>query len=299
MGSRILKRRGAYATAAVGMMLTATVAAGCGGGDSSGSSRSGDPSGPVKVLYAGSLTELMEHELGPAFEKESGATFQGYAAGSTELAQQITGKVRRGDVFISASPDADTAAGSFVTWYATFASSPVLIGYNPKSKFAADFKTKPWYRVISEPGIRVGRTDPKLDPKGEKTVAAIDEAASRLHRPQLEQTLAKFPVYPEETLTGRLQSGQLDAAFFYSIESRAIGVPTVDIKPASQQAVYTVTVLKGAPDEQAAEAFVRYLLGAKGTAALRHAGFQLVSPPTLSGHKGAVPSSLRPVVGGG
>lgn len=285
------------ATAAVLAVL-----AGCGGSSSSGTAASsGDASasGPVKVLYAGSLTSLMEHTLGPAFTKATGDRVQGYAAGSTELAQQIKGKVRQGDVFISASPDADTAAGDAVSWYATFATSPVVIGYNPKSKYAAAFKSKPWYDVIAEPGIRVGRTDPRLDPKGEKTVSAVDDAAARLHRPQLERALSKFPVYPEETLVGRLQSGQLDAAFFYSIESAELKVPTVAIKPADESATYTVTVLRGAPHEHGAEAFVRYLLGSRGTAMLHDAGFELVTPPSLAGDKATVPSALQSTVGAG
>jgi molybdate/tungstate transport system substrate-binding protein len=36
----------------------------------------------VNVLYAGSLVNLMERSVGPAFEKETGLHFQGYAAGS-------------------------------------------------------------------------------------------------------------------------------------------------------------------------------------------------------------------------
>ena len=35
----------------------------------------------VNVLYAGSLVNLMEHGVGPAFEKASGEQFQGYAGG--------------------------------------------------------------------------------------------------------------------------------------------------------------------------------------------------------------------------
>src|SRR5580698_1428003 len=100
----------------------------------------------VNVLYAGSLVNLMERSVGPAFEKETGLHFQGYAAGSNKIANEIKGKLRRGDVFISASPKVNTslmgaANGDHVTWYVTFAESPLMIGYNPRSKFAADFKT--------------------------------------------------------------------------------------------------------------------------------------------------------------
>jgi molybdate/tungstate transport system substrate-binding protein len=85
----------------------------------------------------------MEHSLGPKFEQASGDTFQGFSAGSSALASQIKGKVRQGDVFISASPSVNNdlqgpANGNWVPWYVKFASAPLVIGYNPNSKFAAD-----------------------------------------------------------------------------------------------------------------------------------------------------------------
>jgi molybdate/tungstate transport system substrate-binding protein len=55
------------------------------------------------------------------------------------------------------------ANGDWVSWYITFAQSPLVIGYNATSKFAAEFKTKPWYQVLQEPGIRIGRTNPQFD----------------------------------------------------------------------------------------------------------------------------------------
>ena len=78
----------------------------------------------VNVLYAGSLVNLMEHSVGPAFNKQTGLNFQGYAAGSNKIANEIKGKLRRGDVFISASPKVNTTLmgadnGDHVTWYVT------------------------------------------------------------------------------------------------------------------------------------------------------------------------------------
>ena len=132
-------------------------------------------SADVDVLYAGSLVSLMERGIGPAFEAAAGETFRGYGGGSNGLANQIKGKLRRGDVFVSANPavnDALTgsANGDWESWYVNFAQSPLVIGYNPSSRFAEALRTKPWQEVLREPGIRIGRTDPKLDPKGALTV---------------------------------------------------------------------------------------------------------------------------------
>ena len=71
--------------------------------------------------------------------------------------------------------------------------------------------------MLTQPGILVGRTEPKLDPKGVLTVEAVDNAARKLHDPKLKSALSSFPVYPETALVGRLQSGQLDAGFFYAV----------------------------------------------------------------------------------
>jgi len=292
----------------VGVVL-ALVAAGCGSSSSSSTSSAGagkpaaSGHGKVSVLYAGSLVNMMEHDLGPAFAGATHYSYEGVGAGSTELVAQIKGKVRVGDVFISASPKANdglegTANGDWVSWYATFAKAPLVIGYNPQSSFAAQFRTKPWYKVITEPGIRVGVTDPKLDPKGKLTVQAMDEAAAKLGLPELKAGVSRFTVFPEEDLVGRLEAGQLDAGFFYSNEAKEQHIPTVPITPVAASAMYTVTILEGAPNPSGAEAFVSYLLGPTGRATLQRHGLTVLSP-TVTGSAGAVPAGLRSLLGAG
>jgi len=60
--------------------------------------------GRVDVLYAGSLVNQMKRGVEPAFDKTTGAKFQGYAGGSFMLANQIKSGLRQGDVLISANP---------------------------------------------------------------------------------------------------------------------------------------------------------------------------------------------------
>ncbi len=262
--------------------------------------------GTVNVLYAGSLVNLMEHGVGPAFDKAMGDHFQGYAGGSAGLANQIKGKLRHGDVFISASPKVNTnlmgaANGNWVSWYVTFAQSPLVIGYNPSSKYAADFKTKPWYQVLAEPGIKIGRTDPKLDPKGALTLTLMKQAETFYKNPGLSQKVLGAPenpaqVLPEETLVGRLQSGQLDVGFFYSTETSDAKIPALSL-PAqiAPKAVYTVTILHDAPNAAGADKFVAFLLGADGQKLLKEHGLTL-QKKTLSGDTGAVPQDIKAIV---
>jgi molybdate/tungstate transport system substrate-binding protein len=263
----------------------------------------------VKVLYAGSLVNLMERSVGPAFERETGLHFQGYAAGSNKIANEIKGKLRRGDVFISASPKVNTslmgtANGNHITWYVNFAESPLMIGYNPQSRFANDFKTKRWDEVLQEPGIRIGRTDPALDPKGAFTVEMMKKAAELYHQPDLVQKTLGAPenpdqVLPEETLVGRLQSGQLDAGFFYSTETSDLKITAVSPAPElGVKASYTLTILADAANPTGAARFANFLLSAQGRTLLREHGVDVVKP-AVTGDAQAIPASLQAVVEAG
>jgi molybdate/tungstate transport system substrate-binding protein len=263
--------------------------------------------GTVNVLYAGSLVNLMEHSVGPAFNDASGNRFQGFAGGSNLLANQIKGKLRQGDVFISANPKVNAslmgaANGDWVRWYISFAQSPLVIGYNSSSRFAADFKAKPWYQVLSEPGIRIGRTDPKLDPKGQLTLDLMSRAEAFYKDPGLSQRVlgaAENPaeVLPEETLVGRLQSGQLDAGFFYSTETSDAKIPAISLPAGiTPKAVYTITILRDAPDPQGADQFVAFLLGPNGQSLMQSHGLD-VQKLTLTGTANSLPESIRSLVG--
>ena len=256
-------------------------------------------SGPVNVLYAGSLVTVMENSVGPAFQEATGYDVSGFSGGSDALASQIKGGIEKGDVFISASPTVNTelegsANGNRVAWYATFAISPLVIGYNPNSSFAKDFMAKRWYDVIIKQGLQLGRTDPATDPKGVLAVDALEKAAKLYHNPALSAiTTSSADVFPEETLVGRLQAGQLDAGFFYAVEASAAKIPTISLGGKFKfHATYTITVLNGAPDENAAVAFVSFLVGKKGSKILHNSGLTLTKVSVV-GSRSAVPKALR------
>lgn len=242
----------------------------------------------VDVLYAGSLVTLMQTSVGPAFHRATGYSVTGVPGGSKELAAEIEGGVRPADVLVSASPVADKslerpAGHGRVSWFLTFATSPLLLGYNPSSRFARTLRTKPWWKVVTEPGFLLGRTNPVTDPKGVLAVKALDAAAKRHHDAQL-KALASTPtdVFPEQSMVGRLQAGQLDAGFFYAVEAAAAKIPTVALTGVRSRATYTVTVVAGAPHPAAAEAFVAYLVSAGAQKLLTKHGLTAVSPPVMA-----------------
>ncbi len=289
--------------AAVGALALLASACGSSGTKSTSTpAAGGHHSGKVAVLYAGSLVSLMQTQVGPAFDKATGYTLIGFAGGSKDLATEIKGKVHQGDVFVSASPQVDatlegSANGRWVKWYATFGSSKLVLGYNPKSKFAKDLKTQPWYDVVTKPGFLLGKTDPATDPKGVLAQKALDKLATAKGLPALETLGSESSDnYPEETLVGRLQAGQLDAGFFYAVEADAAKFPSVPLTGTDYKGEYTITILSQAPNQAGAEAFVNYLLSGPGKAFLTADGLDLVSPAKV--HGSGVPAGVRGVISG-
>ncbi|HEU5004070.1 MAG TPA: extracellular solute-binding protein [Actinomycetota bacterium] len=255
---------------------------------------------PVNVLYAGSLAGLMTNQIGPAFQAATGYKFNGTGAGSTALASGIKSGVYQGDVFLSAAaaPNASlmgSANGNWVSWYATIATSGLVLGYNPSSTYASAITSRPWYNAVTLNGFKLGRTDPKTDPKGVLAAQAVTTTAAAgglspaVSNPTALKALVAATntgnVFDETSLVAQLQTKQLDAAFFYTIEAQASGIKTVPLTgPASTlHATYTITILNKASDEAGAEAFVNFLLGKTGQAFMTTDQFQLVTPPSVTG----------------
>ncbi len=304
-----------------------------------GSTTSGSPTpkGTVSVAYAASLSNIMEHIVKPAFQQSTGYTYQGEGKGSSALVNEIKGKLSFPDVFISANPQLNaqlmgTANGKYTSWYLNFARTEMVIGYNPNSKFAADFQavasgSMQWYEVLAKPGLRLGRTDPLLDPKGVNTIYTLELAADYYKQPGLKQAILgsdenTSQIFPEEELASRLGTGQLDAGFFYINEVKSAKIPSISLPDqinlgnptmASQYAtvawtnpktnavskgapiVYTVTVLNTAKDSTGGIAFTNFLLSSQGQSLLQGQGV-LTTPFTAGGDTTAIPQQLQQYV---
>jgi molybdate/tungstate transport system substrate-binding protein len=297
----LTSRRGIVAFAAIAACLGLTVA-GCSSSSTTPkpSSTSTKHSGDVDVFSAGSLDTLMTKSVGPAFHAATGYTLVDTSHGSGTLAANIKDKVAVADVFVSASPADDAllegaANGDWVSWYASFAASPEVLGYYPKSKFAKDLQTMPWYKVITMPGFRLGRTNPTQDPGGVLAAEALNETATAQHLPALKtlatETSDEYAENPEEA---DIQTGALDAAFMYEADANSQASPFVKLTGVSLAGDYTITLVSKAPHLAAAEAFIKFLLGPSGQSEMRADNFEIVSPAKVSGS--GVPSALLSVL---
>jgi molybdate/tungstate transport system substrate-binding protein len=290
------------------------------------------------VLYAGSLVALVENDLGPAFAKASGIAVEGRAGGSVALAHMILDGLQAPDVFVSADPGVNQllrhpGAGPSARWFLTLARTTMVVAYSPNSRFATAFHDaaagrRAWYDVLATPGLRIGRTDPRLDPKGYRTILLFRLAERYYNRPGLEARLLGVPenpaqTFPEEALVGRLESGQLDAGFFYLTEVQEQHLPYLALPDAinlgnptmaqsyAQAAymdaagqvhrgapiLYTVTIPSTAHNLPGAVEFIRFLYAPEGQRILGAHGLLPVRI-LAGGDAGEIPPILRPLVQG-
>ena len=291
-------------------------------------------SGSVHVMYAGSLVRLFEKRLGPAFQSASGFTFQGEGKGSVAIANLIKGGIKTPDVFVSADPKVDEMLhgkenGNYVSWWVPFARTEMVIAWSTKSRFRAEFEAaqkggRTWESVLEQPGFRLGRSDPELDPKGYRTLFLFQLDEERTGEQGESRRILGAPdnsaqIFPEEHLLARVQIGEVDAGVFYLIEAIEAGLPHLRLPSAINQGdpaqsshyarashttkkgttvrgspiLYTVAIPSVARNRSGAESFVQYLLSKPGEEILSKAGL-LPVPRTPAGNPAEIPSRLKP-----
>lgn len=290
----------------------------------------------VSVLYAGSLAGVMENGIGPAFVKATGYGYQGEARGSLGAAQMIRARLRTPDVFISADPAVNESLlmgpenQGMVTWYIVLASAELVLGYNARGRFAqrfgaAEAHRTPWYEVLETPGVRFGRGDPRIDPKGYRSLFMFALAGEYYRRPELARLpggpLNPAQVFPEVVLMVQVESGQLDAGVFYKHEVvahklRYIGLPPeINLgeprfaaryarqsytAPAGRRIsgspiLFTLTIPKTARQTEAALVFARFLLSSDRL--LEAFGLGRVEH-RVGGDPTSIPAALRESISG-
>jgi molybdate/tungstate transport system substrate-binding protein len=221
----------------------------------------------ISVAYAASLTRTMEGPIKAAFEQETGYGYEGEGKGSKALANMIVGGLRNPDVFLSA--DASLYPG-----LRPFARADLVLAYAPSSRYAKQLDavaagTQPLVPVLKDPGLRLGRTDPAVDPKGQKSLAALAALGVAPGGPE--------QVFPEEDLLARVETGQLDAGFFYTTETHVSGIRVVPLPQGIGSrpgiaVIYAIEALSRAPHPDGARAFVDFILTGSGRKLLQDAG---------------------------
>jgi molybdate/tungstate transport system substrate-binding protein len=238
---------------------------------------------PVNVAYAGSLVAPMEGPVRAALDRRN-IRFLGDPAGSAVLAHLIAASAKNPDVFISADPSLVTALGNTVAGACVFAGTRLGVAWLPGSRFAATFDAVaggriPLKRALEQKGLTIGRTDPRLDPKGRYTIAAMRRYAGPVvARRILGAGENPDQTFPEQDLAARLETAQTDVGFFYETEAAARNLRfyAIPAQPSGGEIRYAIAVLRAAPHFRAAAAFEQFVLGGEGRTILSRARLRYV-----------------------
>jgi molybdate/tungstate transport system substrate-binding protein len=200
------------------------------GSASASASSTAAATGTVSIAYASSLEYLNANVVDPAFKTATGDSFTGRAGASGDLETDIAANEITPNVFESVGADNITPLEpKYTTWYVPYAGTSMVVAYNPKSKYASQFKaiadgSKPLqdlFTLLETPGLKLGRTDPNSDPQGRDFIYMLELAQAYYHLPA--DTVTKIlggplasakssQLYSESSLDTTLESGQLDAS---------------------------------------------------------------------------------------
>lgn len=260
----------------------------------------------LDVAYAGSMGSMMEGPIKASAAQSLQVEFRGRAQGSSALAQLIVGGNIRPDVFIPVTPGPALTvlrAGKAESAQPV-AHTEMVIAYSPKSRFAPRFEAaakgkEDWWKILLEPGLRFGRTDPITDPQGRNIIFTMMLAAKEYKQADLVEkvlgpAINEKQIFTEPTVMARLQSGELDASSAYKIQPGPLNLPYItlpkEINLSGQNVhaahpdmtlsiggktynpeplIYYAAVLKDAPNAKGAAAFVEWLKGDEGKAIFR------------------------------
>jgi len=266
------------------------------------SSTLAEPSGKLIIFHAGSLSVPFE-AMEKAFEaKYPKVDILREAGGSQACARKVTDLKKPCDLMVSADYTVidKLLIPAYADWNVRFATNQLVLCYTDKSKYAKTINAKNWYKILQKKDVVWGHSDPNLDPCGYRSLMVLQLAEKYYKKPGLyDAIIANRPeanVRPKSVeLISLLQTGNMDYAWEYlsvavQHKLRYIKLPDeinlgnykfdnlyeqavvkvtgkepgtfMDMKGGS--CTYGVTMIKNAPNEEAAVAFLEYLFDPKG-----------------------------------
>jgi len=270
----------------------------------------------ITVAFAGSMGVVMDRGIGPAFTEKTGVKFQGIGQAAMGLAHLLSAKSLNADVFVSVSPGPIKVVeqAGLMEGAVPVASTSIVLAYAPSSKFAAALAAKgaDWPKILEEPGLRFGRTDPVTDPQGAYVLYTLQLAELYYKQPGLAKAVAgavqnPAEIFAEPSLLARLQDGQIDATLGYESAVISQHLPFVALPPEINfsnpalakswyskasltlkgkvahpgQLVFYAAVLKNAANPQGAEKFVKFLNSPEGQKLFAQYGYNPGKGPKI------------------
>ena len=260
------------------------------------------PHGVLTIFHAGSLTVPMA-AIEKAFEaKYPDVDVQREPSGSSKAARKISDLGKPCDIMAAADYKVidKLLRPDYTDNNIRFASNRMVLCYTDRSRFAETINEKNWMDILQKSGVVWGHSSPDLDPCGYRTLMVLQLAEKYYQRLGLYQkTLANRPkrnVRPKAVeLISLLQTGNMDYAWEYRSVAvqhnlKFVEMPdeinlgnykfdqeyaqaTVEVsgkKPGTTMTMtgksitYGVTLLKDAPNHDAAIAFLAFMLDSSG-----------------------------------
>jgi molybdate/tungstate transport system substrate-binding protein len=296
-----------------------------------------EPQGNLVMFHAGSLSvpfKAMEEAFETKYPK---VDLLREASGSQGAARKVTDLKKPCDIMASADykvidklliPDA-------ADWNIRFASNQLVLCYTEKSKFADQVNDANWYEILQRDGVVWGHSDPNVDPCGYRALMVIQLAETYYKKPGLyDAAIANRPeanIRPKSVeLVSLLQTGNMDYAWEYisvavqhglkyvvlpdeinlgnyqhdDFYSQAVVKVTgkqpgtfMELKGGS--CTYGLTMIKNAPNREAAVAFLEYMLSPEGGLKILK---DMGQPPFIpcrvpdEAMKEKLPEALKPLV---
>lgn len=319
-----MNKRGMVSLAA-GLVLSAIIMSSC--RNNQPDKQSAGLSGELTIFHAGSLSVPFKALADSFCRIHPEVRILTESAGSLASIRKITDLNKPCDILASADytlidklliPD-------YASWNLLFAGNEMSIVYHPASRFSDSISANNWYRLLLNPDVRFGRSDPDSDPCGYRAILTLKLTEKLLNQPGLtEDFLRKDNKYirPKEVdLLALLESGSIDYIFLYKSvamqhkleylelsDSINLAVPglhelyqTVSVEIAgnkpgekiTQQGeamVYGLTILNNSKNKVLAEAFISFILK-DGMQIIENLGQTRVIP-TLS-EKSETPAFLK------
>jgi molybdate/tungstate transport system substrate-binding protein len=245
----------------------------------------------VVVFIAASLTNAIRPQL-DSFAAARGVTILTESGGSMEHVRKLTELHRIPDLLLLADDEVfpKHLAPNYTTWWADFARNRMVVAYTDRSKAAAEVSDSTWYRVLTRPGIEVGRADPNLAPVGYRTLTMFALAALKYRQPDLAQRLvenapARNVRANAAELAALLAAGELDYIYEYESIARAQNFRYIVMPPevTGRPVTYALAIPTSAPHRQSAERLLEFFLSDSVRPKLRSRFVDMMQPPVVHG----------------
>lgn len=264
----------------------------------------------LAVWHAGSLNAPMT-ELAKAFmAAHPDVEIKNTSAGSVELANDIA-KKGGCDVYLTADYKniEDILKPDHADWNVQFVTNAMVLCYGKKAAHASTITPFNWYKVLETSGVKLGHTNPNLDPGGYRALLVLKLAEAYYKQPGLYQKVMDNPGrrvsdgLNKKAITKLLKWGSMDYFFMYKSSALTDGFQYIDFPveinladPAfaetyatasleikdkdgnpvtitGEPIVYGCTIPKGTKNADLAAEYLAFVLSPEGMAVLDKNGF--------------------------